>query len=549
MKWNNTFRVICLVLLLLPGGCTLLDKPPDNTANPMSGVESFFKSAASSQTSGGGGQAAPLLTSTPLLNPPQFDATLSIDTATKKAVNRKVLGNNIQWVDHGDDLLDFGTLNINVEKLNKAKTMGVTVLRYPGGNLSDLYHFRDGLGPIGSRGKNQRFEELTDDRVLMGTVEFLTFAKLVDAEPLITVNIPTGTPQEAADWVTLINVTGLTDPNGNPLPKVKYWEIGNEPYLVGAVRPSLALKPKDFALKANDTIKAMKAVDPSIMVGIPLRSDKLAGTPATPFQGYNDDVLADMVEPFDFVALHNAYFPFVTESAPSVTTMYRAIMSARQYVKSDIAATKAILDKYFPGQDFPMAITEYNALFTIGQGSTDGLIASLVGALYVADLLTLFANTDEVLMANFWSLSGNFFFGDFRLDGKLRPAYHVMEGFNRVLTGQRLASQITSPLFKGAKAGFIPANDGAQAMSAVVTQSGTTLRAFVVNKHLEEDARLTLDLGGLRLKSLKIQTLTSNKFIPDDVSITGWSLFKTLSPDQPVSVSPHTMAILEMELN
>ena len=548
MKRNNILRIVCLILLVLPGGCTFLEKPPDNAANPMSGVGDFFKSGTSSQTSGGS-QSGSLLSSTPLLNPPQFDATLSIDTATKKGVNRKVLGNNIQWVDHGDDLLDFGTLNLNVDKLNRAKTMGVTALRYPGGSLSDLYHFRDGLGPIGSRGRNQRFEALTDDVVLMGTVEFLTFARLVGAEPIITVNIPTGTPQEAADWVTLINVTGLTDPGGNPLPKVKYWEIGNEPYLIGAVRPGLALQPKDFALKANDTIKAMKAVDPSIMVGIPLRSDTLAGTPATPFQGYNDAVLADMVEPFDFVALHNAYFPAIAGPPPSVTSMYRAIMSARQYVKADIDATKAILTKHFPGQNFPVAITEYNALFTIGQGSTDGLIASLIGALYVADLLTLFATTDEVLMANLWSLAGNFFFGAIRSDGKLRPTYHVFEGFNRVLTGQVLASQITSPLFKGAKAGFIPANDGLPAMSAVVTQTGTTLRAFVVNKHLDEEGRLTLDLGGLRLKSLKIQTLTSNKFIPDDVSITGWSLFKTLSPDQPVNISPHTMAILEMELN
>lgn len=484
----------------------------------------------------------------PPANTTPFDAKITLNLSETSPVNRRILGNNIQWVDRGDELLQGNTLNFSADKVQKAKSMGVTVLRYPGGSLSDLYHWKDGMGPISKRKRNKRFDAEGDDQVLLGTVEFLTLAKSLGAEPLITVNLATGTPQEAADWVKATNITGMKDDKGNPLPKVKYWEIGNEPYLIGHVRKELAMQPEEFAKRVNATIKAMKAVDPSIMVGIPLRSDKLGSMPATPMQGFNDKVLGAIKEPFEYVALHNAYFPFAYDNVTNVNSLYRSIMSARKFVKGDIEYTLGMLNKYFPGKKFGVAITEYNAFFTMGQGGTDGLVSSLIGAIYVADLLTLFAGMDEIMMANFWSLSGNWHFGAIRQDGQLRPAYYVLEGFNRVLNGEKVGCRIDAATFKGAKVGFIPHTDGNSSVAAVFTRNKGKIMAFVLNKNIDREAKLAIEIQGQqKIKSIKIQTLTSDSFQADNTNM-GWSPFKSLPANQPVAIGPHSAAIFEIEL-
>lgn len=479
-----------------------------------------------------------------------FEASVTIDLSKKKPVNRKVLGNNIQWINHGDELLQKNSTNYFPDKVQSAKKMGVTVLRYPGGSLSDLYHWKDGLGSMDKRKRNLRFDELGDDKILLGTVEYLKLIRSLGAEPLITVNLATGTPQEAADWVRWTNITGVKDEQGKPLSKVKYWEIGNEPYLIGNVRKELAVQPEEFVKRANATIKAMKAVDPSIIVGIPLRSDKLGSNPATPMVGFNDKVLKAMKQPFEFVALHNAYFPFVYDNKTDINSLYLSIMSAKKFVKEDIEFTFGQLKKYFPNKKFQFAITEYNSFFTIGKGEeTDGMISSLMGALYVADLLTMLAQMDDLLMANYWSLTGNWHFGAIRQDGKPRPSYYVLEGFNRVLNGQLVSTQIDTPTFKNVQAGFIPSADGIPCISSIVTQDKGKVTSLIINKHINLKAKINLSFKTPEnVKSIKVQTLTADKFRPDDITMQAWSPFQPMQPGQPFVMEPHSIAIVEMEI-
>ena len=497
------------------------------------------------QQQGGKSQAL----SAPEKNSKPFDVSLSIDLSAKRPVNRKILGNNVQWIDRGDEILQRGSLNFSTDMINKAKKLGITVLRYPGGSLSDLYHWKDGMGSKKQRKRNLRFDADGDDEILFGTVEFLTLAQFLNAEPLITVNLATGTPKEAADWVAMTNITGLKDARGRPLPKVKYWEIGNEPYLIGHVRKELAMTPEEFAKRANAVIREMKKVDPTIIVGLPLRSDKLGETPATPMPGFNDKVLSRMTEPFEFVALHNAYFPFAYDNVRNINALFLSAMSATRFVNKDIDHTISQLNKYFPKKKFGIAITEYNAFFTINKGDTDGLISSLLGALYIADLLTVFAEREDVWMANYWSLTGNWHFGAIRQDGKTRPSYFVLEAFSRILNGHLLATRVNTPTFKNMKAGFIPSADGIPSVSTVVTQDNGKVTAFIINKHINQKARVAFDFKSpAKVKSVRFQTLTADNFPPDDVSLHGWSSFQTVAAGQPVVMDPHSIAIVEMDM-
>jgi len=73
-------------------------------------------------------------------------------------------------------------------------------------------------------------------------------------QPLITVNMGTGTPQEAAAWVYYAN---LVKGYG-----IKYWELGNE--MGGDWEAGGPLNASDYARHFIEFEQAMKAVDPTI---------------------------------------------------------------------------------------------------------------------------------------------------------------------------------------------------------------------------------------------------------------------------------------------
>ena len=82
----------------------------------------------------------------------------------------------------------------------EVKGLGVPIVRYPGGNFVSGYNWLDGVGP-----KNQRPTVLdrawnTLEPNQFGTNEFIQWAKLVGAEPLLGGNFGTGA---VAEQVTL----------------------------------------------------------------------------------------------------------------------------------------------------------------------------------------------------------------------------------------------------------------------------------------------------------------------------------------------------------
>ncbi len=142
------------------------------------------------------------------------------------------------------------------------------LLRYPGGNFASGYHWQDGIGPRHKRPTtfNRAWNQPEPNHV--GTDEFMTFCRLVGAEPMICVNAGDGTPEDAAAWVEYCNGSPRTRwgkrraENGHPEPyNVRIWEIGNELYggwQIGHCTPD------EYAERYERFHKAMKAVDPSI---------------------------------------------------------------------------------------------------------------------------------------------------------------------------------------------------------------------------------------------------------------------------------------------
>lgn len=81
--------------------------------------------------------------------------------------------------------------------LELMRRVKVPLLRYPGGNFVSNYHWEDGIGPKEQRPRVFEYAWLTEESNQFGTAEFIALCRKVGAEPLICVNMGSGTVEEA----------------------------------------------------------------------------------------------------------------------------------------------------------------------------------------------------------------------------------------------------------------------------------------------------------------------------------------------------------------
>lgn len=498
-----------------------------------------------------------------------FSATVTLNLAAQRVARSSIAGSNVQWVDGGDNLIaDFargGVASTTAGTGNEAQA-GVRAgpalaayappllravesvkpgaLRFPGGTNADTYHWKDGVGPVEKRGLGEHVFRKQKQRMVFGTDEFLALSDRLQATPIITVNVPTGTAAEAADWVRYVN----QPERASTAPRVKYWEIGNEPYLREELRPELALLPEAFAQRTNEYIRAMKAADPRIITGVPLRLDKLGTLPLVHFPGYAETMLRSVTGPIDFVALHNAYLPLLYKGGkggtnPDADALFTALMASSRLVSADIANVRALWQQLRPTQPLAIAITEYSSMFTLG-GGLDAYVSTVGGALYLADVLQVFAATPEVFMANQWSLNGNGIFGALNTDGTPRPAARILALYARVLRGHVVESSVAAPAFDSPAMGVVPEYRGTPMVSVLATldSSGANGRAqlhlIVINKSVTRPATFAIQFSSDAVAGARYSVVKAETFRQD----AGISVFSTTAPTPDWKVLPADLA-------
>jgi alpha-N-arabinofuranosidase len=144
---------------------------------------------------------------------------------------------------------DFNTAT-TIQSLAEA---GTKILRFPGGSLSDTYHWTT----------NSSWDGVRKIWTKWGTSfnSFIHVATNIGAQAMITVDYGMGTSNEAAAWVRSANVTNHLG--------FRYWEIGNECYGTWETDSnSLPNDPYTYAHRARDYITQMKAADPTIKIGV-----------------------------------------------------------------------------------------------------------------------------------------------------------------------------------------------------------------------------------------------------------------------------------------
>jgi len=207
--------------------------------------------------------------------------------------------------DPGSKLADANGFRKDV--LDEIKKMGVPIIRYPGGNFVSGYNWLDGVEPKKDRPVvlDRAWNAIETNQ--FGTNEFMEWCKLAGTEPLMGLNLGTGTPEQAAalveycnvdkgtEWSDLRRKHGFADPY-----KVRNWCLGNEmdgPWQIGHMTAT------EYGLKAQDAARQMRAVDPSLQ----LIACGSSGPMMPTYLEWDREVLEQCYEYVDGLSLHR-YF-------------------------------------------------------------------------------------------------------------------------------------------------------------------------------------------------------------------------------------------------
>jgi len=356
------------------------------------------------------------------------------------------------------------------------KDMGCTLVRFPGGEVADNYHWQT------NRLDNIKDFPGEDGPDQMDFDEFMVWLRTIGAEPICVVNLESsylaGDPakgvQEAADWVRYANVTKGYG--------VKYWEIGNETDLLGTRYP---LTAEEYGQAVARFSLAMKTVDPTIQIGAlgpfsptqvaPL--DRLspekqaavralrAGERRTRRAEFPPEVSGKPWWPtvcllakgrFDFAIIHR-YDNSRTEFPPVFVPPL------------DLAEPVRTLDQYLReqcGHEVPLALTEWNVW------SKAAGLGGIGHALTIAEQVGNYLS-GGIDLANFWPMryphgkaKNDFFRGLLDYDTKdPRPAFEVLKLIRHHAAGH-----------------LVPVETGNDQLYAFATRDGTATSLFVVNR-------------------------------------------------------------------
>lgn len=288
--------------------------------------------------------------------------------------------------------------------LEAVKGLNVSLCRYPGGNFVSNYHWLDGVGPNRIPRMELAWARLETNQ--FGTDEFMKFCKKTGIEPYFSVNMGTGTIEEAQQWVEYCNVkegpyyAELRRKNGYPEPYgIKYWSLGNE---MDGFWQMGHLNAEDYSKKAREAAKLMKLTDPNIKL---IAAGSSNYRPDADPDEWNETIIRELRDVVDYIALH------IYVGNPD--NNYYNFMATPLVLEERTRITRGIIDKYMQksnrGNRPPMYIAwdEYNVWYRARTDeSMQGTRAleehyNLEDALVIAGFLNAFVrNADIVKMAN-----------------------------------------------------------------------------------------------------------------------------------------------------
>ena len=241
--------------------------------------------------------------------------------------------------------------------LDLVRQLGVTTVRYPGGNFVSGYDWEDGVGPRSARPVRRDLAWRSLESNQVGTDEFLAWARLAGVEPIMAVNLGTRGLDAARALVEYCNGeagshwSDLRVANGHADPwNVRMWCLGNEmdgPWQVGH---KTAVEYGRLAAEAG---KAMRLVDPTIeLILCGSSSDSMAT-----FGGWDDTVLDLAWDVTDHLSVHRYFDP---ATYPDTGAWLAAPLSFERQIRSVIATADAVAARRRSRKRITLAVDEWN---------------------------------------------------------------------------------------------------------------------------------------------------------------------------------------------
>ncbi|UXY27362.1 arabinosylfuranosidase ArfA [Streptomyces sp. HUAS TT20] len=200
---------------------------------------------------------------------------------------------------------------LRTDVLELIRELGVTTVRYPGGNFVSGYQWEDSVGPVEDRPRRLDLAWHSTETNRFGLSEYIAFLRKIgpEAEPMLAINLGTRGVAEALELQEYANHpsgTALSDlraAHGDKDPfGIRLWCLGNEmdgPWQTGHKTA------REYGRLAAETARAMRQLDPDVELVACGSSNQAMPT----FAEWEATVLAETYDLVDHISLHAYYEP------------------------------------------------------------------------------------------------------------------------------------------------------------------------------------------------------------------------------------------------
>ena len=390
--------------------------------------------------------------------------------------------------------------------LELVRELGVTTVRYPGGNFVSGYRWEDGVGPREDRPTRLEPAWRSVETNAFGLGEFMRWVERAGVEPMLALNLGTRGIQEAMDLLEYANHpcgTALSDlrvAHGAPEPYgIRLWCLGNEmdgPWQLGH------RTAEEYGRLAAETARAMRQLDPDLELVACGSSSRDMPT----FGAWEATVLEHTYDVVDHISAH-AYYQlegddhasFLASSA-DMDRFVEQVVATADHVGARLGSDRRIdisfdewnvwyLDQWqeqehTPTDRWEVAPRRSEDTYTL-------LDAVVVGSL----LITLLRHADRVTAASQAQLVNTLSLIRTEPGGPAwrQATFHPFALTSRHAAGTVLDLRVQAPTLQTRRHGEVPVLD------AVATHDPDAgrLAVFVVNRHPTEAVALATGLHGV----------------------------------------------------
>jgi alpha-N-arabinofuranosidase len=350
---------------------------------------------------------------------------LSVDASKAGAkIDRNIFGQFAEHLGHGiydgiwvgTDSRIPNTRGIRDDVVAALRAIRVPNVRWPGGCFADEYHWRNGIGPADKRTVtlNPNWGGVIEANSF-GTHEFMDFLDQIGADAYVSVNVGSGTPHEAADWLEYMTTAQPTTlakeraANGHPAPyEVANLGIGNESWDCGGnMTPDYYLSQlKIYTRFVRNFNPAQQGKQQMLRIAVGPGGGEPRWTEWTEaiMTAYQHHTWGWDINGLSMHSYTVVNWPPAYASVGFGETEYAQILKSTLDMDDLIAKHSAIMDKYDPQKKVALIVDEWGVWYAPLPGSNPGFLVqqnSLRDAILAALNLNIFArHADRVRGAN-----------------------------------------------------------------------------------------------------------------------------------------------------